>query len=60
MFQVYHKGCHGDTSSTFLVGAVDGKGRALVEAARTCRDDAIAMCGPGVPMHFIGCIIRWA
>ncbi|MBN3300248.1 MAP12 aminopeptidase, partial [Amia calva] len=51
---VYLNGYHGDTSETFLVGAVDERGRVLVEAARRCRDHAIAACQPGAPLCIIG------
>ncbi|XP_032833474.1 methionine aminopeptidase 1D, mitochondrial isoform X2 [Petromyzon marinus] len=51
---VYHEGFHGDTSETVLVGDVDAAGRRLVEAARRCRDAAIAACGPGQPLCVIG------
>ncbi|KAG7464017.1 hypothetical protein MATL_G00182780 [Megalops atlanticus] len=51
---VYLEGYHGDTSETFLVGEVDERGRSLVEAARRCRDEAIAACSPGVPLCVIG------
>ncbi|XP_066543810.1 methionine aminopeptidase 1D, mitochondrial isoform X2 [Amia ocellicauda] len=52
--KVYLNGYHGDTSETFLVGAVDERGRVLVEAARRCRDHAIAACQPGAPLCIIG------
>ncbi|KAJ8282439.1 hypothetical protein COCON_G00049580 [Conger conger] len=51
---VYLEGYHGDTSETFLIGDVDEQGRRLVEAARRCRDEAIATCGPGAPLCIIG------
>ncbi|XP_006636654.1 methionine aminopeptidase 1D, mitochondrial isoform X3 [Lepisosteus oculatus] len=51
---VYLNGYHGDTSETFLVGNVDERGRVLVEAARRCRNDAIAACEPGAPLCIIG------
>ncbi|XP_069472313.1 methionine aminopeptidase 1D, mitochondrial isoform X2 [Ambystoma mexicanum] len=51
---VYYGGYHGDTSETFLVGIVDKDGQKLVEAARRCRDEAIAACRPGAPFSVIG------
>ncbi|KAL4635840.1 methionine aminopeptidase 1D, mitochondrial isoform X1 [Arapaima gigas] len=51
---VYLEGYHGDTSETFLVGAVDNNGKQLVEVARRCRDEAIAACQPGAPLCVIG------
>ncbi|CAO3622388.1 unnamed protein product [Mucor hiemalis] len=54
---VYLNGYHGDTSSTFLVGNVDEKGKALVECTKETLDKAIAICGPGVPYREIGRVI---
>ncbi|KAH8306735.1 hypothetical protein KR044_011620, partial [Drosophila immigrans] len=51
---VYHNGCHGDCSETFLVGDVDERGRFLVDATRECLLKCIALCGPGVPFNKIG------
>ncbi|XP_075036738.1 methionine aminopeptidase 1D, mitochondrial isoform X2 [Mixophyes fleayi] len=51
---VYSDGYHGDTSETFLVGNVDEVGKKLVETARRCRDEAIAVCKPGAPISVIG------
>eukprot|EP00062_Callorhinchus_milii_P005811 gi/632945675/ref/XP_007888183.1/ PREDICTED: methionine aminopeptidase 1D, mitochondrial isoform X2 [Callorhinchus milii] len=51
---VYSNGYHGDTSETFLVGNVDKSGQKLVEIARRCRDEAIAVCRPGAPLYVIG------
>lgn len=54
---MYLNGYHGDTSSTFLVGNVDEKGKALVECTKETLDKAIAICGPGVPYREIGRVI---
>ena len=51
-------GYHGDTSATFLVGDVDGPGRALVERTKESLDQAIAICRPGVPLNKIGKTIQ--
>uniref|UniRef100_UPI00358E2690 methionine aminopeptidase 1D, mitochondrial isoform X3 n=1 Tax=Myxine glutinosa TaxID=7769 RepID=UPI00358E2690 len=51
---VFHKGFHGDTSETFLIGNVDQTGQRLVEAAWKCRDAAIVACAPGQPLCVIG------
>nr|XP_020039508.1 methionine aminopeptidase 1D, mitochondrial isoform X1 [Castor canadensis] len=51
---VYYNGYHGDTSETFLVGNVDECGKKLVEVARRCRDEAIAVCRAGAPFSVIG------
>ncbi|XP_048455344.1 methionine aminopeptidase 1D, mitochondrial isoform X4 [Rhincodon typus] len=55
---VYFNGYHGDTSETFLVGNVDKSGQKLVEVARRCRNEAIAVCRPGAPLNVIGNTIR--
>ncbi|ETE69625.1 Methionine aminopeptidase 1D, mitochondrial, partial [Ophiophagus hannah] len=51
---VYLNGYHGDTSETLLVGNVDKAGQKLVEVARKCRDEGIAVCRPGAPFSVIG------
>ncbi|KAJ3595301.1 hypothetical protein NHX12_004605 [Muraenolepis orangiensis] len=51
---VYFEGYHGDTSETFLIGQVDEPGQRLVETAKRCRDEAIAVCKPGAPLCVIG------
>jgi len=52
---VYLDGYHGDCSETFFVGkGVTESAKRLVRVARQCRDDAIALCGPGVPFNLIG------
>ena len=56
---VYLDGFHGDTSDTLEVGnGVDERGKALIAAARTCRDAGIAVCAPGVPFAEIGAAIE--
>ncbi|XP_042882726.1 methionine aminopeptidase 1D, mitochondrial-like [Penaeus japonicus] len=51
---VFYKGYHGDCCETFIIGEADEAGRHIVDAARKCRDEAIALCGPGVPFAAIG------
>lgn len=51
---VFYKGYHGDCCETFIIGDADEAGQHLVDAARKCRDEAIAICGPGVPFAAIG------
>ncbi|XP_072220332.1 methionine aminopeptidase 1D, mitochondrial isoform X2 [Leuresthes tenuis] len=51
---VFLDGYHGDTSETFSVGQVDEVGLRLVETARRCRDEAIAVCKPGTQLCVIG------
>ncbi len=47
-------GMHGDTSATFLVGAVDEPTRALVETTREATLRGIAAVAPGEPLRRIG------
>jgi methionyl aminopeptidase len=54
---VFLDGHHGDTSRTFLVGAVDAQAQALVAATRASLAAAIAICAPGVPFKSIGATI---
>lgn len=52
---VFLDGYHGDCSETFLVGEnVSEQLQRLVKAARDARDNAIALCRPGQPLHAIG------
>lgn len=55
---VYLNGCHGDCSETFMVGEVDEQGRFLVEATKSCLDQCISLCGPGVEFNKIGQFIE--
>ncbi|XP_066986470.1 methionine aminopeptidase 1D, mitochondrial isoform X2 [Macrobrachium rosenbergii] len=55
---VFSNGYHGDCCETYLIGNVDEAGMQLVNAARRCRDEAIAICGPGVPFSDIGAKIE--
>jgi methionyl aminopeptidase len=55
---VFLDGHHGDTSRTFLVGAVDAGAAALVEATTAALAAAIAVCKPGVPFKQIGATIH--
>ncbi|KAI8930198.1 peptidase M24, structural domain-containing protein [Entophlyctis helioformis] len=51
---VYLNGFHGDTSCTVLVGDVDEAGKTLVAATQESLDEALSVCGPGVPFSAIG------
>ena len=42
-----------------MIGGVDDRGRELVHMAKLCRDEAIRICGPGVPFQDIGATIRY-
>ena len=55
---VYVDGFHGDTSSTFLVGDVDERGRDLVDATTEALCAGVAVCGPGVRICEIGSAIH--
>ncbi len=55
---VFLDGVHGDTSATFLVGAVDEASRRLVEVTRACLDRGIAAVRPGRPVSDIGAAIE--
>ncbi|KAI9264203.1 methionine aminopeptidase, merops subfamily M24 [Phascolomyces articulosus] len=54
---VFLNGYHGDTSATFLVGDVDSRGKELVKYTKECLEQAIAICGPGIPFSEIGNVI---
>jgi methionyl aminopeptidase len=51
---LYREGVHGDTNATFLVGDVAPEFVQLVEVTRGALEAAIAVVGPGVPLHAIG------
>ncbi|XP_070535942.1 methionine aminopeptidase 1D, mitochondrial-like [Ptychodera flava] len=51
---VFYQGYHGDVAETFLVGDVDDAGKHLVAVAKRCRDEAIKVCKPGLPLAAIG------
>ncbi|GFR50025.1 hypothetical protein Agub_g12175, partial [Astrephomene gubernaculifera] len=55
---VYLGGYHGDTSGMFLVGEVEPAARELVEVTKHCLEEAIKVCGPGVPYNAIGKTIQ--
>ena len=55
---VYLDGHHGDTSRTFLVGAVDPEAAKLVEVTRQALEAGIAVCKPGAPFRAIGAAIH--
>ncbi|XP_045448806.1 methionine aminopeptidase 1D, mitochondrial isoform X2 [Melitaea cinxia] len=51
---VFYNGYHGDCSKTFLIGDVDDRGLELVNVTEDCLNEAIKICGPGVPFCDIG------
>lgn len=51
---VYLNGYHGDTSKTFLCGAVAEEAKQLVKVTEECLQKAISFCGPGVEFKNIG------
>jgi methionyl aminopeptidase len=52
------QGYHGDTSRTFLVGAVSPQARRLVDAAERCLEEGLAAAGPGNSFGDIGNAIQ--
>jgi len=55
---VFLDGYHGDTSRTFLVGAVDAEAAQLVAATEQALEAGIAVCKPGAPFRLIGSAIH--
>jgi len=51
-------GHHGDNCRTFYVGDVSEETRELVEVTREATNDAVALCGPGVPYNEVGHCIQ--
>lgn len=49
---------HGDVSKTYLIGAVDEKGRQLVEVTEKCLYAGIAQCRPRQKFLAIATAIR--
>ena len=48
------EGYHGDTSKMFMVGNVSEKAQDLCRVTKHALDEAIKVCGPGVPIREIG------
>ena len=40
------------------MGGVDSEAQLLIDVTRECRDEAIKLCGPGVPLNAIGAKVR--
>ncbi|PWN49390.1 methionine aminopeptidase [Violaceomyces palustris] len=58
---LYHHGFHGDLNGTYLVGEKAERNPDavnLIKTARDCLDEAISICGPGVPYAEIGRVIQ--
>lgn len=55
---VYLNGYHGDTSRMFMVGNVSEKAQDLCRVTKHCLDEAIKICGPGVPIREVGKVIH--
>jgi len=51
---VFHHGCHGDTSDTFIVEQGDYEGHKLIDISHKCLYRAIKICKPGNPIAKIG------
>ena len=54
MHCVLLQGYHGDTSKMFMVGNVSEKAQDLCRVTKHCLDEAIKICGPGVPIREVG------
>jgi methionyl aminopeptidase len=55
---VYLNGYHGDCSETFFVGDNHSEQtKTLVTVTKQAVYNAIKICGPGVPVHHIGCSV---
>lgn len=54
LLQVYADGVHGNCAKTFLTGNANKKDEFLRDVAELCLDEAIQVCGPGVPFSEIG------
>lgn len=48
------QGYHGDTSKMFMVGNVSDKAQELCRVTKHALDEAIKICGPGVPIREVG------
>lgn len=55
---LYYDGFHGDLNETYCVGEVDDNGKRLIESAKQCLEQAIAICKPGVRYREIGNVIQ--
>ena len=51
---VFHHGCHGDTSDTFIIGQSDPEGLQLIDISRDSLHRAIEICKPGNSFRKIG------
>lgn len=54
----YVDGYYGDCCGTCIVGQGSETNKELVKAAKECVEDAIKICGPGVPLNAIGQAIQ--
>ena len=52
--QMAWQGYHGDTSKMFMVGSVSEKAQELCRITKHALDEAIKICGPGVPVREVG------
>ncbi|ORX36564.1 peptidase M24, structural domain-containing protein [Kockovaella imperatae] len=55
---VFLNGHHGDTSATFALRRVDDQGLELIESTKEALEQAIRVCGPGVPLNEIGRVVE--
>eukprot|EP01100_Stratorugosa_tubuloviscum_P011279 TRINITY_DN501_c0_g1_i1.p1 TRINITY_DN501_c0_g1~~TRINITY_DN501_c0_g1_i1.p1 ORF type:complete len:473 (-),score=205.07 TRINITY_DN501_c0_g1_i1:144-1511(-) len=54
----YYNGYHGDVNDTYYIGEVDAESHNLVETARECLNQAIAIVKPGTLYREVGNIIN--
>lgn len=55
---VFKDGFHTDLNATYAVGDIDENSKNLIETTRKSLDNAISICGPGVPYRKIGSMIQ--
>ena len=55
---VYYRGCHGDTSDTFVINQADDEALNLISVTRECVHRAIDICKPGTSFRKVGEIIE--
>ncbi|GAA5951553.1 hypothetical protein JCM8115_005175 [Rhodotorula mucilaginosa] len=56
---LFHDGYHSDLNATYPVGdAVSKENLDLIACSRKCLDEAIRICGPGVPFQELGRVIE--
>ena len=54
----YKGGVHGDNCTSVPCGKVDEKAAKLLKDGRECFEQALKVCGPGVPVNAIGAFVQ--